>query len=162
MTRHAFTVEEANELLPHVRATLRRIQAGREAAQRRIDQLGALDVLWGEALKAPTNPDHGEYLRYRRSLGRIHRAIERLVRERLSARGIRFPIGGLQHGLVDFPTTLEGRWIYLCWQAEEESVRFWHEVRGGFAGRRPLTPEIRRRLARPDDPALEDDSALDF
>jgi hypothetical protein len=162
MTRHAFTVEEANALLPHVRATLRRIHAGRDAAQRRVDQLGALDALWGEAVQAPTNPDNEEYLRYRRSLGRIHRAIERLVRERLSDRGIRFPLGGLERGLVDFPTTLDGRWIYLCWQAGEDEIRFWHEIHGGFAGRRPLTPAIVLRLARSDDPVRDDDSVLDF
>jgi hypothetical protein len=162
MTRHAFTVEEANELLPHIRATLRRIQAGRDAAQRRVDQLGALDALWGDAVQELANPDHQEYLRHRHSLGRIHRAIERLVRERLSERGIRFPLGGLEHGLVDFPTTLDGRWIYLCWREGEDAIRFWHETDGGFAGRRPLTPTIRRRLAIPDDPALDDDSDLDF
>lgn len=162
MSHHPFTVEEANSLLPHVRATLHRIQAGRDAVQRRVDQLGALDALWGDAVRAPTNPDHEEYLRHRRSLGRIHRAIERLVRTRLNERGIRFPLGGLEHGLVDFPTTLDGRWIYLCWQAGEDEIRFWHEIEGGFAGRRPLTPEIQLRVARPDDPARDDDSALDF
>jgi hypothetical protein len=162
MSRHAFSVEEANSLLPHVRATLRRIQTGRDAAQRRVDQLGALDALWGDAVQTPANPDHDEYLRYRRSLGRIHRAIERLVRQRLNERGIRFPLGGLEHGLVDFPTTLDGRWIYLCWQAGEDEIRFWHEIGGGFAGRRPLTPKILLRLARPDDAARDDDSVLDF
>lgn len=84
------------------------------------------------------------------------------MREHLSERGIRFPLGGLEHGLVDFPTTLDGRWIYLCWKAGEDVVGFWHEVDAGFAGRRPLTPEVRRRLARPGDPALDDDSVLDF
>lgn len=162
MTRQAFTVEEANALLPHVRATLRRIQAGRDAAQRRVDQLGVLDALWGDAVQKPANPDHEDYLRYRRSLGRIHRAIERLVRERLSERGIRFPLGGIEHGLVDFPTTLDGRWIYLCWQAGEDEIRSWHEIDGGFAGRRPLTPEILLRLARPDDDVRDDDTVLDF
>lgn len=162
MTRQAFTIEEANALVPHVRATLRRIQAGRDAAQRRVDQLGVLDALWGDAVQEPANPDYQDYLRYRRSLGRIHRAIERLVRERLSERGIRFPLGGIEHGLVDFPTTLDGRWIYLCWQAGEDEIRFWHEIDGGFAGRRPLTPEILLRLARPDDAARDDDTVLDF
>lgn len=162
MGRHAFTLEEANGLLPHVRATLRRIQAGREAAQRRVDQLGVLDGLWGRAVREPSNPDHHEYVRYRRSLARIHRAIARLVRTRLNERGIRFPMGGLEHGLVDFPTTLEGRWIYLCWHAGEDEIRYWHELTAGFPGRRPITAEMVARLARPEDVALSDDSTLDL
>jgi hypothetical protein len=162
MTRHAFTLEEADALLPHVRATLRRIQVGRDAALRRVDQLGALDALWGASVQEPGNHDHHEYLRYRRSLGRIHRAIERLVRVRLIDRGIRFPLGGLEHGLVDFPTTLDGRWIYLCWHVGEENIQFWHELQTGFAGRHPITPGILTRMAHPEDAALADDSALDF
>ena len=74
----------------------------------------------------------------------------------------RLPAGGLDHGLVDFPTTLDGRWIYLCWHAGEPEVAFWHETSEGFAGRRPITPELAERLAIDGDPALLDDSSLNF
>lgn len=162
MSRHAFTVEEANALLPHVRATLRRIRFGRQAARRRLDRLGVLELLWGDAVRRPDHVDHDEYQAHHRSLARIHRAIERLVRERLTERGIRFPVGGIEHGLVDFPTTLDGRWVYLCWRHDEPRVAFWHEVESGFAGRRPITARQAERMGRADDPAHRDDSTLDF
>jgi len=162
MSRHAFTVQQADSLLPHVRATFRRIQAGREAARRRSDKIAVLHALWGDAVREAGNPDYEELKSHEKSLERIGRAIERLVSERLTERGIRLPAGGLDHGLVDFPTTLDGRWVYLCWHAGEADVAHWHETHEGFAGRQPVTPELVAKMAIAGDPALEDDSALDF
>ena len=50
----------------------------------------------------------------------------------------------LDLGLVDFPSLLEGREIYLCWKLGEERIGFWHGIEEGFAGRKPL-----------DDPSLD-------
>ena len=41
-------------------------------------------------------------------------------------------------GLCDFPSLRDGREVYLCWKLGESSVRFWHEINAGFAGRQPL------------------------
>ena len=41
-------------------------------------------------------------------------------------------------GLVDFPARMEGREVVLCWKLGESSVSFWHEIDGGFGGRRPI------------------------
>jgi hypothetical protein len=41
-------------------------------------------------------------------------------------------------GLVDFPSIRDGEEMYLCWEAGEPRVAFWHEPDAGFAGRRPL------------------------
>src|ERR1700754_3802209 len=38
--------------------------------------------------------------------------------------------------LLDFPCIYEGREVHLCWKADEESITLWHEVEGGFAGRK--------------------------
>ncbi len=149
MFRHAFTVEEANASLPIARATLRRIGAAGAAARRRADRIAVLGVLWGPDVRAPDHPDHAEYAEHRRRLDRIRRRVEHLVGARFTARGVRFPPGGMEHGLLDFPTTLDGRWVFLCWQLGEESVAFWHEVDGGFAGRRPITPALAARMGRP-------------
>lgn len=162
MTRRAFTVDEANATLPHVRRVLAAIRRHRSEVSEHGDQLQILDALWGEAVQRPENPDHEEYVRHRRALERLGREVDRLVREELAERGIRFPVGGLQHGLVDFPTTLDGRWVYLCWRRGEPEVAYWHEVDGGFRGRRSITADLRDRMGRPDDPARQDGSPLDF
>lgn len=44
-------------------------------------------------------------------------------------------------GLVDFPSRLEGREVYLCWQLGEAEVAHWHELDAGFAGRQLLIKE---------------------
>lgn len=41
-------------------------------------------------------------------------------------------------GLVDFPATLDGRIVSLCWQLGEERIGHWHETHEGFAGRREI------------------------
>lgn len=47
-----------------------------------------------------------------------------------------------QRGLVDFPAVRAGRAVFLCWALGEESVRFWHEIDAGFAGRQPIGPDF--------------------
>lgn len=148
MSRKVFTVSEANALLPHARRVLGRVQAAGAAARRRADRIAVLGVLWGERVRDPSHTDHGELLRHGEALGRIRRRVERLVRRQLTARGIRFPPGGIEHGLLDFPSTLDGRAIYLCWQRGEEEVAFWHDSMAGFAGRRPITSTQAERIGR--------------
>jgi hypothetical protein len=43
-----------------------------------------------------------------------------------------------ERGLVDFPAEREGRIVFLCWRADEETLAFWHEQDSGFLGRQPL------------------------
>jgi hypothetical protein len=148
MKRRVFTVGEANALLPHLREILRRIQELRSVVGDRTDQLKILDVIWGSAVADPENPDHRDFRRHRRAIGGAVEEIERLIREEILELGVRFPQGGLEHGLLDFPTQLDGRWVFLCWQADEPELQAWHEVDGGFAGRRPLTPELAQRMGR--------------
>lgn len=146
MKRRVFTVGEANVLLPHLREILNRIQALRKVVGDRTDQLKILDVIWGRSVADSENPDHGDFQRHRKVIGGAVEEIESLIREEILALGVRFPPGGLEHGLLDFPTVLDGRWVYLCWREPETRIEAWHEVDDGFAGRKPLTPEITRRM----------------
>jgi hypothetical protein len=41
-------------------------------------------------------------------------------------------------GLCDFPYMRQGRLVYLCWQAGEDRIAYWHDIDSGFAGREPL------------------------
>jgi hypothetical protein len=41
-------------------------------------------------------------------------------------------------GLIDFPCWMDNREVYLCWRLGEPEVGHWHELSGGFAGRRKL------------------------
>lgn len=162
MTRRAFTVEEANALLPELGRILERIEEIQKGAVVHHERLQLLEVLWGERLRDADNPDHGEFARHRAGLQEAADRIGDLVEREIAGRGIRFPTGGLEHGLLDFPTILDGRWIYLCWQRGESRVGFWHEVDGGFRGRRRITDEEARRMGPGDGSADIDGSRLDF
>lgn len=162
MSRRAFTVEEANAILPRLEEVFEEIARLRDEARERHEKLQLLDALWGEEVKEPGNPDHEEFVDHRDAILDAGREVEERVEEEILGRGIRFPTGGLEHGLVDFPTTWKGRWVYLCWRVGEPEIVAWHEVDGGFRGRRSLTDEQRRRMGREDDPSDVDDSVLDF
>ncbi|NPA32140.1 MAG: DUF2203 family protein [Aquificae bacterium] len=47
-------------------------------------------------------------------------------------------VKGLEPLLVDFLSVHEGRYIWLCWREDEETIMFWHELDAGYAGRRPV------------------------
>lgn len=42
-------------------------------------------------------------------------------------------------GLVDFVARHQGRDVYLCWKLGEAEIGHYHELDGGFAGRRPVS-----------------------
>jgi hypothetical protein len=161
MGRKPYTVEEANALLPSLAETLERIATAAADARERHEKLQVLDALWGDAVHEPANPDHREWRAHRAALALAVDLMEREIDAKITGRGIRFPWGGLQHGLLDFPTTWEGRWVYLCWHRGEERITAWHEVADGFAGRQPLTAEHERAMGR-DGGELPDDAVLDF
>ncbi len=44
----------------------------------------------------------------------------------------------LDMGLIDFPALVDGEEALLCWRFGERSIRFYHGLREGFSGRKPL------------------------
>lgn len=53
---------------------------------------------------------------------------------------------GIAPLLVDFPAQLDGVPVLLCWLEGDRSLRFYHRVDLGFAGRRPLPPAVTEQL----------------
>jgi hypothetical protein len=121
---HHWTPEEANDALPVVGATVRRVRAARRRlAARGFDTEFALHAestggAWPGAVRARES---------------VEVALGFEVLERLD-----IVVRDLERGLVDFPSVIDGREVYLCWLLDEPSVGHWHGVEAGFAGRRPL------------------------
>ncbi len=44
----------------------------------------------------------------------------------------------LSRGLVDFPALIGGREVFLCWEADEDQIEFWHDLETGYGGREKL------------------------
>lgn len=162
MIRKVFTVDGANELIPVLEQVFRAIEQKKERVRRHGKTLEVLNLLWGEGVGDDDNPDHDEFIRNKRAIGKTVSEIEQLIQDEILRRGLRFPVGGIENGLVDFPTTYEGRWVYLCWRSGEPELKYWHETNTGFPGRRVITDEQRDVMGREYKPHDVDDSSLDF
>jgi hypothetical protein len=161
MTRKAFRVDEANALVPVLNEVFQEVRAHRHSIREATQRIDVLELLWGSAVRNQSNPDYAEFFKLHEDVDRALRGLQRAIEEGVIQRGLRFPSGGLEQGLVDFPTTYRGRWVYLCWHVGEREVRYWHEVDTGFQGRRELSDED-RVLMGSDDPDEIDDTDLDF
>lgn len=127
-----FTVEEANAMLPLVRAiTSDVVRLSREIVERRQ----RLAVLSAGRKLTEGDPYGDELLAGERDL---HQQIARLQEhlDELTALGVECKGG--PEGLVDFPSWMDGRVVYLCWQYNEPEISHWHELDAGFAGRQSL------------------------
>jgi hypothetical protein len=126
-----FTIEQANQMLPLVRAIVGDIrdlasdlQVRRERMQHaRPKGKGSLGSLYDE-----------EARQSERDLGRDAAKLEEYVDE---LRKLGVELKGWD-GLVDFPSMMDGREIYLCWKLGESEVAHWHELNAGFSGRQKL------------------------
>ncbi len=47
-------------------------------------------------------------------------------------------IKDLDKGLIDFYSMKDDSVIFLCWQKGEDSIKFWHALHDGYAGRQPI------------------------
>lgn len=122
-----FTVEEANRTLPLVRRIAADIVIENERLQELLPRLESVRL-------ADDGTATTDLEALRTEVALCSSRLEGYLGE-LAQVGCLFK--GPQ-GLVDFHSMRDGRPVFLCWRLGEEDIRFWHEVEGGFAGRRPL------------------------
>jgi hypothetical protein len=162
MLRRVFTVDEANSLIPVLEEVFRTIEFRKSKIQEQGQKLEVLGLLWGDQLSDPSSPDYEQYMIHKRAIANDVSEIEGLIQEEIVRRGIRFPVGGIENGLIDFPTTYQGRWVYLCWRSGEPELLYWHETDEGFRGRQEISEIEKREMGREDAESIGDDSDLDF
>jgi hypothetical protein len=126
VTQHArhYTVDQANAALDWVLERLERLRS----AHVQLSNDEAREAL-GEAAPsngggAPGRVVSEAFLELQRALGELQ-AMDVVLRD-------------LDRGLVDFPALREGREVYLCWEAGEGEIEFWHDLDAGYGGRQPL------------------------
>jgi hypothetical protein len=126
-----FTLEEARAALQVVRDTvlaLQRTQTALRQVKGELNTLGRLHLNNGVVREREMRG----LRRRQRSLG--EEAL-RLLAE-IAAAGAE--VKGIDDGLIDFPTTIEGVPAYWCWRAGEADIHWWHPRATGFAGRRRI------------------------
>jgi hypothetical protein len=133
-TKKYYTVEEANQALPLVRAIVADIVAKyAEVSERkaRLDQIRSRKSGGGRA---------GDL--YREELQQVEDELDKEITrlqefiEELDDLGVE--LKDIGRGLVDFRTLMDGREVYLCWLLGEDEIGHWHELDAGFAGRQSL------------------------
>jgi hypothetical protein len=121
-----FSVEEANRLIPHIRALVEGLRYNRRRLQ---NQRPAAEAL---AQKAEGNGGGGEASTY------LVDYLETVQRGMAALEGLGVILKDIERGLIDFPHWREGREVYLCWKLGEERIDYWHDIDSGYAGRQPL------------------------
>jgi len=128
-----FTIEQANAMLPLVKAITSDLATLAGDVMERRHRLAALTA--GRELK-PGDPYADELAQTEAEIEHDICRVQEYLAE-LRALGVE-PKGALE-GLVDFPSLMDGRIVYLCWRLGESEVLHWHELDAGFAGRQSLT-----------------------
>ena len=132
-----FTLEEAERAIPLVEQRLRQAgEAKREAAT--IDQQ-LREIVTKIHLSGGAEINPVAVLESRR---KKDEAIEHLREAVEALQQIGCLIKDLEIGLVDFPTALNDREVYLCWKLGEPRINYWHHVDDGFAGRQPILDDF--------------------
>ncbi len=130
-----FTIEEANAALPLVRAIVTDlVHLSQEVTERRE----RVSFLLNNRERNENDPYWQELAAVEASLETDAARLREYVDE-LRQLGIE-PKSAVD-GVVDFPAKLDGRDVYLCWKLGEAEVLHWHELKGGFQQRRPLTAD---------------------
>lgn len=127
--RTTYTVEAANKTLPLVRRIVSDAVRDYWRWQEKIRRYEEVSA----TRKVDQPNEEAEQLE--RETQDLAREIEGYVEE---IRQLGVEMKALDTGLVDFPSEVEGRPVWLCWQLGEDSVQYWHETDAGFAGRQPV------------------------
>jgi hypothetical protein len=135
-----FTLDEAQALVPRVRALMGRALQLHGHLRRNVAKLGEAghDVSWsllrGEA-EFDDEVDAGEREQLERAR-MIYQALRESVTE---IESLGAEVKGVMEGLVDFPSWRDGHEeVVLCWKLGENEIGYYHELDVGFAGRKPV------------------------
>lgn len=131
--KRLFTVEEANQRLPLVRAIVTDIVKLYEDVHDRRDRLNRV---------RHSSSGHKTPSLYSEEVQQIEDELEKDI-ARLEEFANELEELGVElkdpvMGLIDFRSLFEGREVYLCWRLGEDDIAHWHELEAGFQGRQSL------------------------
>lgn len=141
-TPRVFTIEEATALVPELKRLVGRQMLRQEEIEQRASVLAEKTGENPPDLE-PADDDAPDVRALKADL------LERIAAYRegwqeVAATGA--VVKDTRTGLIDFYGQLDGRMVWLCWKLGEDAIEWFHELDGGFAGRKRLDPTIRRTL----------------
>ncbi len=134
-SQRRLTVAEANRRLPEVRTALEEAQEHLtqvRALARELNQIEAVGrTPSGEFVMAADHRADSEALHH-------HRQACEAVFARLAQMGCM--VKDLDLGICDFPGSIAGRPVLLCWRQGEPAIMHYHTEDVGYARRKPIPP----------------------
>jgi hypothetical protein len=119
-----YTVGEARALLPQLRKWLTELHQLRQRLKQVDDRIGQMIAggtdAGGESVNAQI-----------KLLAEFQNVIQEFSRREIQIKDV-------ERGLIDFPSLLGGREVFLCWELDDDDIEFWHELDAGFSGRERL------------------------
>jgi hypothetical protein len=122
-----YTRDEARALLPKIRIWLNRLIKLRDDVGRYdnalADQRARGDDLGGETVNAGV-----------KALAEVNSLLREFQRRDIQLKD-------LDRGLIDFPSIIDEKEVFLCWEQDEEDIEFWHDLDAGYVGRERISGE---------------------
>ena len=129
------TLEEANSLLPDVRAILQRLREFQTVVEE-LDKKKAVEEITWLRSDGTISPQADQAIALLdKSMNNAIQNFEKTLEE-LNDLGAQ--LKDLDQGLVDFFTMRDDSIVYLCWREGEDSIEYWHDLESGVSGRKPL------------------------
>jgi hypothetical protein len=126
-----FTREEAEALLPRIIPILEELRVLAQQLEAYERELATLQL----HARGNGRTSNDEMERKQTELDQLRARIHSKV---LEVHELGAEVKDLRMGLIDFPSLLDGRTVYLCWKLGETGIAFWHELDAGYAGRQSL------------------------
>lgn len=116
--------EEAEALLPQIRQWLRRLNELRREVDRSEQRI--------TSIMQPGHDVGGDLVnQWIRTLAEMQELLGEFQRRDILLKD-------LERGLLDFPAIIGGKEVFLCWEQDEDTVEFWHDLDTGYSGRERL------------------------
>ena|SRR5258708_5112600 len=127
-----FSVDQANAMLPLVRAIVSDIADLARDLRERHDRLLRVSKskrgTLGDAYQEELLQMQAEFEREQERMREFERELVKLGIE----------LKDYNVGLIDFPCWMNDHEVYLCWRLGEPEVNHWHELNEGFSGRQKV------------------------
>ena len=119
-----YTREEARALLPQIRKWLEALDQTKVDWEKNDRRLSGMMASGNDAGGSLVN-------QWVRALVEIRALLQEFEEREIL-------IKDLDRGLIDFPSLIGNKEVFLCWEKDEDDIEFWHDIDSGFAGREPL------------------------
>lgn len=131
------TLQEANALLPQVRLTLRSLRELRTTILRTQAQI-EIEEMTNTTSQGDLSPTGR--VAVTKQMEAFHYQTRRFEEKLAEMLQMGACLKDLESGLVDFYSRRGNEIVFLCWKEEEDEIRNWHSLQGGYQNRRPLDP----------------------